>query len=405
MRVATANSYDTTISNLVKRQTELSAQQERISAGKRVQRASDDPVAAVLSETAQNRLSRVQADLRALETSRASLSQAESALGDSGELLQQARELLITAGNPGYGASERETLAKNLEGLREQMLAVANRRDGSGRTLFGGLGGSSTPFVEVFGGGASGVRFDGARGQEAAGNNQLPQAMDGEAIWMRVPQGNGSFILSQGAANTGSVRSDVGQVSNPSALTGQNYRVSFAEVAGVMQYSVSNLSTGSPVPGQTGQPFVAGTEVAFDGVSFQMQGQPAAGDTLEIAPVTTPTDLFKVLQDTISALRYTGPNQAAHLTHELARGLTELDAGHDRVLQARSQAGEWLNRADSMERLMGDRAVGYQTEQSRLEDLDMVQGISDFQNQQVGLQAAMQSYAQVQRLSLFQFLN
>lgn len=405
MRVATANSYDTTINNLIKRQTELSAQQERISTGKRVQRASDDPVAAVLSETAQNRLSRVQADLRALEASRTSLSQAESALGDSGELIQQARELLITAGNPAYGPSERESLAKNLEGLREQLLAVANRSDGSGRTLFGGLGGSSTPFVEVFGGGVSGVRFDGARGQEAAGNNQLPQAMDGETVFMRVPQGNGSFTLSQGTANTGAVRSDVGQVSNPSALTGQDYRVSFAEVAGVMQYSVTNLSTGSAVPGQTGVPYAEGAEVAFDGLSFQMQGRPATGDTLEIAPATTPTDVFAVLQSTIEALRYAGPNQAAHLTHELGRGLTELDAGLDRVLQARSQAGEWLNRADSMERLMDDRAVAYQTEQSRLEDLDMVQGISDFQNQQVGLQAAMQSYAQVQRLSLFQFLS
>ena len=405
MRIATANSYDTTINNLIKRQTELSAQQERISTGKRVQRASDDPVAAVLSETAQNRLSRVQADLRALEASRTSLSQAESALGESGELIQQAREIMISAGNPTYGASERESLAKNLEGLREQLLSVANRRDGSGRTLFGGLGGASTPFVEVFGGGGSGVRFDGARGQEAAGNNQLPQAMDGESVFMRVPQGNGSFTLSQGAANTGGVRSDVGQVNNPSALTGQDYRVSFAEVAGVMQYSVTNLSTGSAVPGQIGVPYAEGAEVAFDGLSFQMQGRPVAGDTLEIAPSTAPTDVFAVLQSTIEALRYAGPNQAAHLTHELARGLTELDAGFDRVLQARSQAGEWLNRADSLERLMGDRAVGYQTEQSRLEDLDMVQGISDFQNQQVGLQAAMQSYAQVQRLSLFQFLN
>ena len=134
MRIATANSYDTTINNLIKRQTELSAQQERISTGKRVQRASDDPVAAVLSETAQNRLSRVQADLRALEASRTSLSQAESALGESGELIQQAREIMISAGNPTYGASERESLAKNLEGLREQLLSVANRRDGSGRT-------------------------------------------------------------------------------------------------------------------------------------------------------------------------------------------------------------------------------------------------------------------------------
>jgi flagellar hook-associated protein 3 FlgL len=35
----------------------------------------------------------------------------------------------------------------------------------------------------------------------------------------------------------------------------------------------------------------------------------------------------------------------------------------------------------------------------------MVQGISDFQNQQTGLQAALQSYAQVQRLSLFQYIG
>ena len=67
MRVATAHSYDSTISNLNKRQAELSDLQERISTGKRVLRASDDPVAAVLAESAQNKLSRVAADQRALE--------------------------------------------------------------------------------------------------------------------------------------------------------------------------------------------------------------------------------------------------------------------------------------------------------------------------------------------------
>jgi flagellar hook-associated protein 3 FlgL len=35
----------------------------------------------------------------------------------------------------------------------------------------------------------------------------------------------------------------------------------------------------------------------------------------------------------------------------------------------------------------------------------MVQGISDFQSQQVGLEAALKSYAQVQRLSLFQYVG
>ena len=42
---------------------------------------------------------------------------------------------------------------------------------------------------------------------------------------------------------------------------------------------------------------------------------------------------------------------------------------------------------------------------ARAEDLDMIKGISDFQNQQVGYEAALKSYAQVQKLSLFNFIS
>jgi len=35
----------------------------------------------------------------------------------------------------------------------------------------------------------------------------------------------------------------------------------------------------------------------------------------------------------------------------------------------------------------------------------MVQGISDFQNQQTGYDAALKAYSMVQRLTLFQYLN
>ena len=55
--------------------------------------------------------------------------------------------------------------------------------------------------------------------------------------------------------------------------------------------------------------------------------------------------------------------------------------------------------------MLGNRSVAYETEKSQLEDLDLIKGISDFQNQQVGLQAALKSYAQVQRLSLFEFVR
>lgn len=405
MRVSTANSYDTTVSTLARRQADLAAQQERLSTGKRVLRPSDDPVAATLAEAAQNRLSRVQGDLRSLESSRASLVQAESGLAESGELIQKARDFIIAAGNATFGPSEREDIARQLEGLREQMISVANLKDNAGRTLYGGLGGSAIPFVDLYSPSGGAVKFEGQRGQQAAGNTSLPQTLDGDAIWMRIPQGNGSFTLSLPSTNTSAVRTGLGQVTSPTALTGQRYDVAFADVGGVMQYSVTNLDTGTPVAGQTGVPYQSGTTIAFDGLSFDMQNPAAAGDRIELRPATLPTDIFKVMQDTVDALRYSGTGSDARRTQDLGRTLTELDAGHDRVLLARGRAGEWLNRADSLESMLGTRELAYETEKSQLEDLDLIKGISEFQNQQVGLEAALKSYAQVQRLSLFEFVR
>ena len=45
------------------------------------------------------------------------------------------------------------------------------------------------------------------------------------------------------------------------------------------------------------------------------------------------------------------------------------------------------------------------SDRSNAEDLDMLQAVSDFQNKQSGYDAALKSYAMVQRLSLFQYVN
>ena len=71
----------------------------------------------------------------------------------------------------------------------------------------------------------------------------------------------------------------------------------------------------------------------------------------------------------------------------------------------RSRVGETLNRADAIEQRIGAQKVGAQAQKSQAEDLDMVEAISAFQNRQSGYQAALQAYASVQRLSLFQCLD
>ena len=406
MRIATANNYDSTIKVLADRQAQLAQQQERLATGKRVLRASDDPVAATLSEAARNRLARAEADQRALEASRTSLQQAESGLAESGELIQRVRDLLVTAGNAGFTDSEREDVARQLEGLREQLIAVANRTDSAGRTLFGGLGGAATPFVDLYTPSGNGVAFNGQRGQAAAGNTALPQALDGQAIWMQVPQGNGRFVVSLPNTNTGGVSTGVGEVVDPASYTGGDYRISFAEVAGQMQYTVIDVSNGNtPLASHTGVPYEPGKSVQFGGMGFVISGNPAAGDAIDIEGSPARTDIFQVVQNAVDALRYGGVNESAHRNQELARAMTEVDAGHDRVLLARGRVGELLNRADSLDTLLEGRALDNKAEDSRLTDIDLVKGISDFQTQQQGLEAAIKSYAQVQKLSLFQFVG
>ena len=61
------------------------------------------------------------------------------------------------------------------------------------------------------------------------------------------------------------------------------------------------------------------------------------GDRVDLTVNTGATDVFRVVQDAIDALRFQGPGESGYRTHELARTLTEMDASLDRVLLARGR--------------------------------------------------------------------
>ena len=85
--------------------------------------------------------------------------------------------------------------------------------------------------------------------------------------------------------------------------------------------------------------------------------------------------------------------------------MSELDSGMNRVQVVRSYAGDQLNRADRLESDMKDQALTQEGARSRAEDIDMITALSDVETQKVGLQAALQSYAQMQKLSLFNYIS
>ena len=322
--------------------------------------------------------------------------------------MQAFRELVVSAGNGTHTQTERDAIVQQLVGLRDQILGYANRKDSNGLPLFQALGSAQTPFP----GTAASVSFAGLPGQHASGNTQIAKVLDGDAAWMSVPTGNGVFEVSIGAGNTGKAWADLGQVTDPSALSGRDYRITFSVVGGVTTYDVVDVDTDPPpVPAlpslPTGVPYTSPATIAFHGLSLQITGVPNNNDSFDVTP-SQPSNVFEVLENAIATIRDAGnPNGSTNfgsLTHGITRGLTEIDSAMNRLQASRGLAGDLLNRADRIEGELNTRAVQLEDDRSRAEDLDMIKGISDFQNQQVGYEAALKSYAQVQQLSLFKFI-
>jgi flagellar hook-associated protein 3 FlgL len=193
MRIATLTAYDTSIAQLQKRQTDLTRAQEQLTSGKRVDRASVDPAAAARAERALAAIQRADAGQRALDASRNSMTLTEAALGDAGEMLQQARELALSAGNSTLSDSDRRVIAEALRGLRNDLLAVANRTDGAGRYLFGGQGSDGPPVVELPPDPADPLAlprygFNGSSGEQTASAGEpTPLTVDGNAVFVAPP--------------------------------------------------------------------------------------------------------------------------------------------------------------------------------------------------------------------------
>ena len=407
MRLGSANTYDRALQNLYSRQTELSNQQEKLTSGKNVNRPSDDPTGAAQAERALTRLARISSDNRSLEVQRSAITLAESTLGDATSLVQKLRELVINAGNAGYSASDRKSVAQEMSGLRDQLFALANARDANGTPLFGALGSASAPFTDSSGG----VSFNGVAGQRASTETSIPGTMDGQAVWMNVASGNGSFALSTGTGNTGNLWTNTGQVLTPASLTGHNYTITFSVVGAATTYSVQDTTnipatTVLPAPAVPPSPnptYTPGQAITFDGLSLVANGAPANGDTVQVVPSTT-TNLFKVMDDAITAIG--DPNlTSSQRAQAVGLALTQVDTGMNQLQAARSQAGEWMNRADNIQDAQEGRTLQLSADKSRAEELDMVKGISDFTRFQTGYQTALQSYAQVQKLSLFNFIS
>ncbi|MFY8083140.1 MAG: flagellar hook-associated protein FlgL [Rubrivivax sp.] len=402
MRVATATQFDRSIDLIQRRQQSLQGTQDQLVSGKRITRASDDPVQAARAERALAQDARLEARQKSLESSLQTMGLTESALGDALGIMQRMRELVVQAGNGATGDANRKVLATELRGLREQLLGIANQQDGLGAYLFAGQGGTGEPFVQ----GPGGVEFKGvALGMAATASDELPLYLDGAATWMQAPTGNGVFATSYAGAvapahNT-QMWINAGQVVSPSALTGQGYELSFTGSVDA-GYTVSVERDDGNV--QT-FPYVSGQALQFDGLSVTLTGSPTVGqDIFKIEPSSRSLSPFGVADGLIADLEK-GGRTGAQVAQTVANGLRDLDSTLGMLTAARSQLGWRMEQAEGLDERLSDGRLAAQMQRSAAEDVNMAEAVSAFKAQQTSYDSALKTYSMVQRMSLFEYIR
>jgi flagellin-like hook-associated protein FlgL len=119
------------------------------------------------------------------------------------------------------------------------------------------------------------------------------------------------------------------------------------------------------------------------------------------------TSIFHALDKAIVDLQkpLTNAAESAALNAAIIQGLKDTDRGLSQLQAVRGRAGEFLNQSDLIEIQLNARHDQSEADRSRVQDLDMAQGISQMQSNQVAYEIALKSYAQSQQLSLFNFLK
>lgn len=471
VRITQGIMYARALSDVQRGLFRYSQLQQQVATGRRVNAPSDDPAAAL-------RILPLRGDQRNLEQleqnvslARETLDVAAASLEDASAAMQRVRELVTQASNGTISAGDRASIAAEVDQLLGQMVGIANSRRGE-RYLFGGTENSVEPFElttigartrPVYNGNRDSLEIDVAPGTRTALN------IPGESIFMGRDRTTTTFSPAYGSAATGAAPVGVGDT----AVGFGQLEVTFAGLAsdapaefsagagattalGVLDYSFSGgaLSVGGgpaiaiPATDQTfqtadgreitltvtGAPtpasgtFTSMANLSIDGgQSFRQiddfvdQSWPVVDaedgsvlyvNSLEIARTGVEEvryggtfDVFTTLSELRDLLNNDAGLPDGEVRDRVASLIPEVDAAHDSILDGLRELGFRSSSMDVLQNRVQGLRIANAESLSRIEDTDIAESILELQRQDLSYQTALQVSARVLQTSLQGFLR
>ncbi len=342
MRISTNQFHSQGINSIQKHQADVLEAQLQLSTGKRVNVASDDPVATAQIHSLNRTMNTIDQYAKNGEYAKSQLVLEETAIDDSVTQLQRARELTIQMLNGTYSAEDRQATAAELEQIIQQTKNMMNYRNSEGELIFAG----SSVFAEQ------------AYVEDV--NNPGYYAYIGSSNAIGQIESDGVTPVYDELANYGSRFVQIGFDSDN--------RVTANDQGDSSRIRVSD--NGDKVFGIT-------TTTAFTG--------------------TPDSNILNVLVELKNAL-------AAGL--EPPVGIAEdLNTGINQLSEVRAEIGGRQNRIEAQYDAGESFKIALEERRMNLEDMDLVKGSTDLTKSQNALEVAQQVFTRVQSMSLFDYLR
>jgi flagellar hook-associated protein 3 FlgL len=421
MRISTSMMFDTNARNLTRMQGDLYRLQNQMATGRRILTPSDDPVAAAQALVVSQQQSINQQFIDNQGNAASQLTELEDRLNGVTNVLQAVKTRVVEAGNGAYSDSDRKAIAADIRERYQELLGLANAADSMGNYVFAGFSAKTQPFSVSGSPGERTVSYqgdDGRRQLQVDASRIMDVSESGSDIFMRIPQGNGRFVVNAGTSTTpNNGTAVVGTSSMVGAYDGAKYEMVFVDadtfqvkVDGVLQV---DASTSLPID----YSYTSGADVFLPDpgapgaaeVKLSLSGTPAPGDSFHRGAGDEPRHFLDPRRNDQRARKRhckrdatargeiqntNEPDQPAYW----ARRSTRCSHARRRSAPAGLNSYSLTSMATDLDlQYQSDfvDAPGYRTTPRRF---------SEIANRQMVLQAAQLTFKQVSQMSLFSYL-
>ena len=408
---------------------EIQKVQNKISTGKNILLASDDPTGAVQLSGLQVISDNISQFEQNIKSSDERLTLLDKNLQNINTIMIRAQELIVQASNDVLGPSDREAIALEVDEMRKEILSVANAQDSNGSFLFSGYKTNTIPFIVNNYNGL--IEYKGDRGVASLSiseSNIMETTLDGGSLFENVIDDNNKAFSIFGLLEdiSASIRTASAGVNGVKSIAQAEVNI-FNENPGTWSFDI----TGSQGTQNVSVEIVGDnpTEVVNQinlytnntGVTASLKSDgktilisDSTNGPLEISNLSvygidraqkTPKSYIEVkTKDGVG--NFLSKNQTLYDDNQRpAKQLDKIVNAQSHISNKRGMVGARVNSLERQNELLIERKNAVEKDMSDLSDADLSALVTDLQSMMTSMQASQQAFVKISQLNLFDYLR